>query len=99
MMDDDVSVSASTCFKTLNNSSDARVARAFASGSVVLGLILSWNKPIASKTVYTASLLDAKHYRDSVDCGELAGKLLVVQFQKHSAGFPYLRVVLVDMQV
>ena len=46
--------------------SDDRVVRASASGAVDLGLIPSRVKPITLKLVFTASLLDAQHERDSV---------------------------------
>ena len=42
------------------------MVRASASGAVDLGLIPSLVKPVTSKLVFTASLLDAHHQRDSV---------------------------------
>ena len=48
--------------KTLFNSLDGRVVRAFASGAVkIMGLIPSLVKPITGKLVFTASLLDLQH--------------------------------------
>ena len=49
------------------NSSDGRVVRASASGTVDLGLIPSRVKPITLKLVSTASLFDAQHLRDSME--------------------------------
>ena len=43
------------------------VVRASASGAVDLGLIPSRVKPMTFKLVFTASPLDAQHYRDSVE--------------------------------
>ena len=43
------------------NSSDGRVVRASASEAVDLGLIQSRVKPMTSKLVLTAFLLDAQH--------------------------------------
>ena len=43
------------------NSSDGRVVRAFASGFIDLGLISCRVKPMISKLVFTASLLDVEH--------------------------------------
>ena len=48
-----------------DNSSDGRVVRASASRVVDLGLIPSWVKPMTLKLVFTASLLDAQHYKKS----------------------------------
>ena len=48
------------------NSSDSRVVRASDSGAVNLGLIPSRVKPMTLKLLFTASLLDAQHLRDSV---------------------------------
>ena len=47
-------------------SSDGLVVRATASGAANLGLIPSGVKPITLKLVFTASLLDAQHQRNSV---------------------------------
>ena len=47
-------------------SSDGRVVRASASGAVDLGLIPSRAKPMTLTLVFTASLHDAQHLRDSV---------------------------------
>ena len=49
------------------NSSDSRVVSAFPSEAIDLGLILSRVKPMTLKLVFTASLLDAQHLRDSVE--------------------------------
>ena len=43
------------------------MVRASASGTVDLGLIPSRAKPMILTLVFTASLLDAQHYRDSVE--------------------------------
>ena len=53
--------------KLTKNSSDGRVVRASASGAVDSGLIPSRVKPMTLKLVFTASLLDAQHQRDSVE--------------------------------
>ena len=60
-----------------DNSSDGRVVKASALGAVDLGLIPSRVKPMTSKLVLTASLLDAKP----------AG-LLVVPLGKALSGIP-----------
>ena len=48
-------------------SSDGRVVRASASDSVDSSLISSRVKPMTIKLVFTASLIDTQHYRDSVE--------------------------------
>ena len=60
--------------------------RASASGAVDLGLISSRVKPMALKLVFTASLLDAQHLRDSVESKPTS--LLVVSLGKALSGFP-----------
>ena len=65
---------------------DGRVVRASTSGTVDLGLIPRRIKPIALKLVFTASLLDAQHYKDSVK-NKLAS-LLVVPLGKALCGIP-----------
>ena len=45
----------------LFNSSDGRVVRTSTSGAVDLGLIPNLVKPMTSKLVFTASLVDAQH--------------------------------------
>ena len=50
-----------------HNSSDGRVVRASASGAADSGLIPSRVKPMTLKLVFTTSLLDVQHYRDSVE--------------------------------
>ena len=57
----------------LLNSSDGRVVKVSASGAVDSGLISSRAKPMTSKLVCTASLLDAQHLKGQ--CREQAGKL------------------------
>ena len=54
---------------TTESSSDGRVVglRASALGAVDLGLVPSRIKLITLKLVFTASLLDAQHGRDSVE--------------------------------
>ena len=49
------------CIRLGLNSSDCRVVRAFAFGAVDFGLIPSLVKPMTSKLVFTASLLDTQH--------------------------------------
>ena len=68
------------------NSSDGRVIRASALGAVDSGLIPSWVKPMTSKLVFTASVLDAQHERNSVK-NKLAS-LLVVPLGKVLSGIP-----------
>ena len=43
------------------------------------------------KLVFTASLLEAQHLRDSVEIKQAS--LLVVPLERHLAGFPHLSVV------
>ena len=49
------------------DSSDGRVVRASASGDVDLSLISSRVRPMTSKLVFTASLLDVQHQRNIVE--------------------------------
>ena len=69
-----------------NFSSDGRVVRASASGDVHLGLIPSRVKPMTLKLLFTAFLLDAQHYRDSVE--NKAAISLVVALGKALSGIP-----------
>ena len=64
--------------------------RASAYGAVDLGLIPNRVKPMTLKLLYTASLLDAQHYRDSV---EKPASLLVVPLGKALHGITHHRVV------
>ena len=68
------------------NSSDGRVVRASASGAVDLSLIPSRVKPMTLKLVFTASPLDAQHYRNSVE--NKPASLLVVPLGKALSGIP-----------
>ena len=69
------------------NSSNGRVVRASASGAVDSGLTPSRDKPMTVKLVFTASLLDAQHERDSVE--NKPESLLVVLMEKALSGiFP-----------
>ena len=63
------------------------MVEASASGAVDSGLILSRVKPMTLILVFTASLLDAQHHRDSVE------NKLASRWEKHLAEFPHLRVV------
>ena len=63
--------------------------RASASAVVDSGLIPSQVQPLTLKLVFTASLLDDQHQRDSVK--NKPASLLVVPLGKHLAGFPHLR--------
>ena len=56
------------------------MVRASASGAVDLGLIPSRVKPMTIKLVFTASLLDVRHCRDSVE--NKPASLLVVPLGK-----------------
>ena len=58
------------------NSFDGRVDRASAPKPKNLGLIPSQVKPMTLKLVFTASLLGAQHYRDSVE-NKTASEILV----------------------
>ena len=60
--------------------------RASASTVVDSGLIASWVKPMTLKLVFTASLLDAHHQRDSVK--NKPASLLVVPLGKALSGIP-----------
>ena len=44
---------------------DGRVVRASASRAAASGLIPSWVKPMTLKLVFTVSLLDAQHNKDT----------------------------------
>ena len=68
------------------NCSDGRVARASALGTVHLGLIPSRVKPMTLKLVFTASLPDAQHLRDSVENKPVS--LLVVSLGEALSGIP-----------
>ena len=68
------------------NSSDGRVVKASASGAVDLGLIPSRVKPMTLKLVFTASLLDAQHLRDSVE--NKPASFFVVPLGKALSGIP-----------
>ena len=63
-----------------------RVVRASFSGAVDLGLILSRFKLMTLKLVFTASLLDAQHQRDSVE--NKPASSLVVPLGKALSGIP-----------
>ena len=67
-------VFADHCF---NDSSDGRVVRASASGTVNLGLIPTWVKPMTLKLVFTASRSALKGQR-----GEQAGKFTCCAVEK-----------------
>ena len=71
------------------NSSDCRVVRASASRAVDLGLITSRVKLMTLKLVFTASLLDAQHQRNSVE--NKPASLLVVLLGKALSGIPPCR--------
>ena len=62
------------------------MVRASASGVVDSGLIPSRVKPMTIKLVFTASLLDAEHERDSVK--NKPASLLVVPLGKALSGIP-----------
>ena len=72
-------------------SSDDRVGRASASGVVDLGLIPSRVKPMTAKLLFTVSLHDAQHLRDSVE--SKPASLLVVSVGKALSRIPHLGVV------
>ena len=57
-------------------------------GAVDLDLISSRLRSVALKLVFTASLLDAQHYGDSVENKPVS--LPVVSLKRHLAGFPIL---------
>ena len=67
-------------------SSYRRVERASASGAVDSGLIPSRVKPMSLKLVFTASLLDAQHQRDSVE--NKPASLFVVPLEKALSEIP-----------
>ena len=67
-------------------SSDSRVVRASALGAVELGLIPNRVKPMTLKLVFTASLLDAQHQRNSVD--NKPASLLVVPLRRALGEIP-----------
>ena len=64
------------------------MVRTSASGAIIvdLGLIPSRVKPMTVKLVFTASLLDVQHYRDSVE--NKPTSLLVVPLGKALSGIP-----------
>ena len=64
--------------------------RAFTSGAADTGLILSRVKPKPVQLVFTASLLDAQHLRDSVE--NTQASLLVVPLGKALSGIPLFSV-------
>ena len=68
------------------DSSDGRVVKASASGAADLGLIPSRVKPMTLKSVFTASLLDVLHRRDSVE--NKPASLLIVPLGKALHGIP-----------
>ena len=70
------------------NSSDGRGVGASAPAAVDLGFIPSPVKPMASKLVFSASLLDAPHYRDSME--NKPASFLVVSLGKALSGTPSL---------
>ena len=74
------------CSSVTQLSSDARVVRAFASKNVDLSLIPSLVKPMTLKLVFTVSLLDAQHERDSVE--NKPASLLSVPLGKALSGIP-----------
>ena len=76
---------------SLFQSSDGRVVRASASGAVHSGLIPSQVKPMTLKLVFTASLLDVQHQRDSV--GNKLVSLFVVPLERALSGIPPRRCV------
>ena len=67
-------------------SSNGRVIRASASEAVDFGLIPSRVKPMTFTLVFTASLLDVQHQRDSVE--KKPASLLVVPLGKALSGIP-----------
>ena len=71
-------------FKTA--SSVGKVVKAFAFGAVDSSLITSRIKPITLKLAFAASLLDARHYRDSVE--NKPASLLDVPLGKALNGIP-----------
>ena len=68
------------------NSSGDQVVRASASEAVVLGLIQNRVKSMTVQLIFTAFLLDAQHYRDSVE--NKPTSLLVVPLGKALSGIP-----------
>ena len=62
------------------------MVRASARGAVDSGLIISRVKPMSLKLVFTASLLDAQHERDSEE--NKPARLLVVPLGKALRGIP-----------
>ena len=65
--------------------------RASVSGAVDSGLISSRVKPMTLKLVFTASLLDAQHYKDSVE--NKPASLFVMQLGKALSWIAHLGVV------
>ena len=69
------------CIRIYINSSDGREVKASASAAVDSGFIPSWVKPMTSKLVFIASLLDAQHKKgESVE--NKPASLLVVPLGK-----------------
>ena len=62
------------------------ISTEYTSGAVDLGLFPSRVKPMTLKLVFTASLLDAQYYRDSVKIKPVS--LLVVPLGKALSGIP-----------
>ena len=76
-----------TDFKVRSCSSDGRVVRASATSRAVdSGLISSQVKSVTLILVFTASMLDDQHYRDSVE--NKPESLLVVPLGKAFSGIP-----------
>ena len=71
---------------TTINKSDGRMVRAFTFGVVDSSLIPNPVKSMTLKLVFTASLLDAQHNRDSVE--NKSASLLVVRLEKKIIGIP-----------
>ena len=67
------------------------MVRASAYRAINSGLIPSRVKPMTLKLVLTASLLDAQHYRDSME--NKPASLLVVRLGKTLSGISHLGVV------
>ena len=70
------------------HSIDGQMVRAPAYRAVDSGLIPSRVKPMTFKLVFTASLLDAQHFRNSVE--NKPASLLVVSVEKALSGTPHL---------
>ena len=78
-------------FRSFRSHHDGRVVKAPAFGAVGSGLIPTLVKPMTLKLVFTASLLDAQHSRDSEE--NEPESLLVVSLGKAFSGIPHLGVV------